>query len=437
MNTLESNTTAPAKGLLVIGCVLASFSSMRMLLPSIYQYICILYLLLFLFLYLKDRKSANTFAIMALYSCVDNGGLVYNETASLVRYICYAVLLSSILINCTYSKKRLLILLSLAIFYLISSIVNETQTNTQVLIRDLFLFSVFSIVFVIHPDRIQHFRIHVDFLAKMLFTFVIFEGINVVFYDPSVDYLSYNTTKSLVVLIFFAFMATGWIKASTAFLLVISILVLYVTRMIILTFLLVLALYAFIKFFNFKRFFKMALYFGCLLVGISILSQNFDLHKIKLIGTLAIVFENFSGFESIKLLDPVRYYETLAFVDTGVNLLLGNGFGSGVYDQHGYFSFVGINDFAFSKQELKSGYFYNFHDVWVDIGFRFGLIFLFLLYFEPFRKLNHRSTEVRSLAMTLIVIITCAFYSMTGIILIAFIYLAFLGSIKGSRDSSA
>ncbi len=270
----------------------------------------------------------------------------------------------------------------------------------------------------------------------MLITFVIFESINITMYNPDIDYLSYNTSKSLVVLIFFASMMSGWFKASSAFLLVIFILSFYVTRMIILSFFLVILLFAVIKFFNFKQFIKVTVYSSLFIVFITVLSQYIDLNRIKLIGTFAVVLENLAGLETIKLLDPVRYYETLVFIDTGFNLLIGNGFGSGVYDHNGYFSFVGVDDTAFSLEELKSGYFFNFHDVWTDIGFRFGLLFLFFVYLLPFRKVNDVSAEVRSLAMTLIVLITCAFYSMTGIILIAFIYLAFLAAIHDSKASN-
>ena len=438
MNRLDSNSKFVSRDVIIlVGCGLAALASMRILLPQIYQYICLLFLFLFLFFYRKDRKIANTFAVMTLFSCVDNGGIPYNETASLVRYICYFVLIFSILIHVKFIKKRVFIVFFLAILYLFSSIFNGSEIDVNILVRDIFLFSVFSIVFMIHSKSLHLFKIDTNFLVLMLITFVAFEIPNIIMYDPANDYLSYNTTKSLVVLIFFASMASGWFKASSAFLLVILILIFYVTRMIILSFILVLVASIAIRVFNFKKFIKAILYSSAFIIFITVLSQYVDLNKIKFFGTFYLALDESSLLEIIKLLDPVRYYEALAFIDTGFNLFIGNGFGSGVYDQYGYFSFVSENDTAFSLKELKSGNFFNFHDIWTDVGFRFGLLFVFLLYSEPLRKINHGAAEVRSLSMTLIVLITCAFYSMTGIILIALIYLAFLATVHASNSSNA
>ncbi|WP_439145975.1 hypothetical protein, partial [Vibrio sp.] len=122
------------------------------------------------------------------------------------------------------------------------------------------------------------------------------------------------------------------------------------------------------------------------------------------------------------------------FLDSGIGILIGNGLGSGFYDSKGYFSFVGLYDTAFSQKELSTNIFTNFHDVWVDIGYRFGLVFLLLLYTPLFIGLRSDDVEVSSLASILIILVTCSFYSSAGLILTALLYSAFLHSKEQSRN---
>ena len=94
---------------------------------------------------------------------------------------------------------------------------------------------------------------------------------------------------------------------------------------------------------------------------------------------MKIILEN-KLMDIFKLLDPVRFYESLLFFEQDVRrLIFGSGFGAGLIDTKGYFSFVAYDDTAFSRKELQSNMYYNFHDVWVDIGTRFGLASLILI----------------------------------------------------------
>jgi O-antigen ligase len=101
-------------------------------------------------------------------------------------------------------------------------------------------------------------------------------------------------------------------------------------------------------------------------------------------------------------------------------MIFGNGLGASYFDNNNTFDFVGKHDFAFSEEELESRRFYNFHDIWSDVGFRIGLAPLALLFIWLIRKywkLSSRDDE-SFIPLFCIVLLFCAFFSTAGIIFI-------------------
>ena len=68
------------------------------------------------------------------------------------------------------------------------------------------------------------------------------------------------------------------------------------------------------------------------------------------------------------------------FFDQDFNILLfGKGLLSGLNDTEGYLSFVKFDQTAFTRKEIITKEFFNFHDPWIDIGLRIGLIPLLII----------------------------------------------------------
>ena len=263
----------------------------------------------------------------------------------------------------------------------------------------------------------------------MTFAFALFEIFNSFLYDSNTDYLNYDTTKALIC--FFSIYGIVHKKLNTAFVIIlviftIIILSLYVTRMIFISYFFVLS---FLLIGNRTRISLLFIIVPLLFI-LNFFFTDFDFKKIKLVYTFSQALENGINFNSLVFLDPVRFYELKAFLDSGIGILIGNGLGSGFYDVKGYFNFVDFDDTAFSHNELRSKIFINFHDVWVDIGYRFGLVSMMFLYIPLIKGMISKDAEVSTLASILIILLTCSFYSSAGLIMIALLYSAFLSSFK-------
>ena len=137
-------------------------------------------------------------------------------------------------------------------------------------------------------------------------------------------------------------------------------------------------------------------------------------------------FLKFSQFVEIDIksilqdLDRTRVAETKLLFDLPFyQIAFGKGFGSGIFDEQGYLSFVEVNDTAFSTEEIQNSYYVNFHDVWVDVGLRFGLLpFSLILVGLMMLFRGSDATGKINLSMTLVGLFS-AFYSIAGLISIA------------------
>ncbi|WP_439145976.1 hypothetical protein, partial [Vibrio sp.] len=282
-------------------------SSMRFILPNIYNLACAGFLLLYFHFFFSNRRLANTFGVMVIFTLVDNGGAAYGETPSLLRYLCYFSVLAPYFM-CKLSYKRVVITLTIFSFYFFMTLLNLNSFDTGVFGRDLFIFFLFLVVF--GTTFSKDFTIDVRVLAYLIFAFGLFEICNSFLYDPSSDYLSYDSTKALIC--FFSMYSIvqkkiNIVQTTLLILLTVVILSLYVTRMIFVSYLFVVFLLLIRNRLNVYMLFSLVplvFIFNYFLLG-------FDFEKIKLIYTLNRMLESGLEFNNFVYLDPVRFYELM------------------------------------------------------------------------------------------------------------------------------
>ena len=158
---------------------------------------------------------------------------------------------------------------------------------------------------------------------------------------------------------------------------------------------------------------------GLFLSAISLSLDDFGgfFDKYKALSALTLIYD--MGLNAFYYMDPVRFYESQIFFQQAMpNLVLGNGFGSGLVDTKNLLSFVSVEDTAFSQHELESRHFYNFHDIWVDWGVRFGLAPFLLVFIYLLSRVRRCTGEQKVLKVVGLVGLISSFYG-TGPLLIS------------------
>ena len=78
---------------------------------------------------------------------------------------------------------------------------------------------------------------------------------------------------------------------------------------------------------------------------------------------------------------------------------------------------------AFSNEELSSKIFYNFHDLHIDFGLRFGLVVIIFVLIKLIVNFFKSSPENKYLSTLLICMIFTMFFSTSGLLLITLFYM--------------
>jgi len=400
--------------------IIAILGSQRFLLESLYAYVCLLPLISSFFYYQKDRSASLVFLIISLFLNVDNGAGAYIETPTFLRYLIYLWSIFFIIQWGLISRSKFIIYLFLILPPLFVTIFGVNSIDIATLIRDIFVAVIVGYAIIQSGDVQKKSYIQWEFLAYFLTIYLLLEVLNVLFFYSIENghYLSYDTLKGLIVFSFFylihhkEYLASGFVAA-----IIIFILMKYGSRMPLVMFFLVTSLYvvkARVKGFNIKRYFLLIFFLFVVFFIITNLSNNskfgFMINQVQNVDHL---------IEWLMLIDPVRYFENLLFFERNIfSILFGNGFGSGLYDSKSYLGFVTLEETAFSAKELNSSMYYNFHDFWVDLGLRFGLLnillFVFFITNRALKNSNNCYVELILLFLTFTV-----FYSTAGILLIA------------------
>jgi hypothetical protein len=161
-----------------------------------------------------------------------------------------------------------------------------------------------------------------------------------------------------------------------------------------------------------------------ILIPILIISElNFNIESKKASG----IFTRFSGqgsfLEKLEEIDRTRFVEHKLFFQRSIfEVVFGSGFGSGLEDPNNELGFSVDNAGSFSSQEIYNHKYYNLHDTWIDFGLRFGLLSVLVCYFFMYKKMKSKNVDLRISSAILFILFTCASFSSSGLILIAYFF---------------
>ncbi len=411
---------------------LGYLGAQRFLLPHFYAYACVPIFIIALLLRERQRPQSNALVIFSLFLSVDNGGEVYGITGAIIRYSIY-ICLTYLFFSSTLDVRRLLIVTALIALPVFLTFLLSYSINFQTLYRDGILLLLLLSFSFIHKDN---FSIQIHLLVFGIIGYIIADFLNfiLIFRTISDDYLSYNSTKALIVLPFFYFLVEKRkIWAFLIFIITNVVLIAYGTRMLFLSFLVAAALGIITTKSLSLKFIVIIVLIG--LVTIQILSSfNFIPESLKATGVIVQLLSDGDFQDKLRLIDPTRYTEHFLFFNRQwFDILFGSGLGSGLSDPTNEFYFVGVDATAFSVEELSSRYFYNLHDTWIDLGLRFGLLLVGLFYFLILRSVFSDRGICKLIGLVLFVLFTCTTYTTSGLLLIA----AFSKIIYGISNESS
>ena len=399
-----------------------------------------------IFSFRDTTKSSQILTIcgVGLFLTVDNG-LAYGETPSALRYFFYLSTIGTIIyINRTLSTKHLEVFLIYCIFLLLISLHSLTNLNLsnsqKTLISNLQVLFLLFIVFAFKNRAI--FDCSLFFYASL--GYLLGEVLNILFfYKDHIHYLSYDSLKCLV--IFPALYASKFkfnmIAKLALWTIVIFVLFHYGSRMLLLS-LIATTLLVYFMDFRLRNITMLGVFVFVLyllsLIDISALIFNSSFGHLKGLNVIAHLYSYFKDsnlFEVLRTLDPVRYAEhQIAFDRPLWRILLGDGLGAGIYDENGILDFANGHASAFSKYEIQTSTYFNFHDIWIDFSVRFGLlisvIILIALWLDYLKNGDHFRTFL------LIFCIINSTYSISGLIFTSLLALAFHPSNKSRATTS-
>ena len=377
--------------------------------------------------------TASTAALIVM---VDNGGSVYPETPYTIRYfILIFALLSVVMLISRFSLRRLVIAVALMLFYLTTTTLLIIDTpllfSTAIMRRDLLAVFLVLACFLTRPViKSGADFINVKLIISMCLGYLLGELVNVVFfYTDHNEYLNYDSTKAAVVLP--AIMAIRYCSFAVVryaiYIVTIYVLFHMGSRMLLLSLFVISILVVFLKLnlklLTYALLASLIFYFVGSEMFIGLL-QDSTLSHLKAFALVSTVFEGMREMnlaELLKLLDPIRFAEHVLVMDRPLaQLLFGSGLGSGIYDDKDYLHVAAGTPTSFSSQEMSSSIYFNFHDIWLDLGLRFGLLAVILISVIFIVGLS-RHDHYKKYFLIIFFFINAAF-STSGLLLTALIY---------------
>jgi len=374
------------------------FASQRFSLDGLNIYICILPYVLSLYYFLSNKlEIALSLLVISLFLVCDQGGRIYSETPTIIRYMIYV----SSLLMLGYLSRPKIVFRKLLFFIILSVMLLMTTLFSQMLVFDPATFRrdilALIILFLVLVNR-SKVELSLPLLFTSSFGFLIGELANTFFFFTYYnDYMNYNSLKSFIV---FPFLYVALIKKTPLFAIslffpTVLICVNYGSRMLIGSLLLLLLLAFIIEKIKNPRSTFLFIFFVSMLFLINIFElptfePDFSKYKVILFFTNLI---NFIGsldfFATLKALDMVRFAENQLFFSRPIfEVIFGSGLGAGMVDTQGLLGFVGYFESAFSAEELNNSVYFNFHDLWIDFGLRFGLLsVIFMTYFVSIKQM--------------------------------------------------
>lgn len=405
-------------------CPLVFLSAQRFSLPSVAPLICFI-TLCFSLLEFNNQKYFNTILFITLFISVDISLPGYTGTPTILRYFIYFSLFFAIFRSSKISLNNGIIGIGILIFYITLTLSLEVDRNLTQLKRDVLILFLFIAVFSLYRPR---FELDFDIISITFITFLASELINFFILKTYWfgHYMSYDSTKFLVTLPTFYLIHKNFVFTSFLVIILTELVLLgYSSRNIFVLYNVLIFCCLIGKLSWSNRIFFMLGFLAVITVSLPVIANHLNHNSNDLLKPMEMLNTIINNYKllSYKLLDPVRYYESVMFFEQNkLRVLFGSGLGATLSDTKDYLSFVTYTDTAFSKDELISNVFYNFHDVWVDIGTRFGLVSLILvLIWILFRGIG--TSDHFLVAISFMAIFT-GFFSVSGLIAAAIIILS-------------
>ncbi len=411
--------------------VLSSFiATQRFLIPNFAVYSCLIPLIVSINSY-KNVALSNTAIAMSVILSIDYTVRASVGTPAPVRYIVYGFCMFALLRGTVLNPPGLKLSLAYMVLLIATTVTSKATFVIEALSRDVFI----TILIVITAGLTRKYNSQY-FSQKILFygifSYLVGEFVNVILFNDQYagGYLSFDSTKAMVLycviymsyaLYFKSFPLWVWVFCYMA---TVMVLLAYVTRMIVYMFVLWHIIFFIINLSRSNKS-RIARHYSFVFsvatpLSIMIIVGSFGLEGFKVFGTLmdAIRLDTISG--ALESLDEVRFFESVMFFDRNIfDILFGSGVGSALVDTDLFLTHISNDAFAFSVQELTSGIFYNLHDVWTDLGLRFGLLPLACLCIFFVYKMGTRPDHGINFSIALILLF-CSFYSVAGLLMISF-----------------
>lgn len=415
-NTLKTN--AGYIQLLIWG-LLGFVAAQRFTLPQVTGYLCLVPLIGAILCFTSNTPRRNSLLLLALLWSVDNAVLEYGATHFSIRYAIYIAAVLALAQGTAILRQRLLFITLLAAFYSAVTIFHADMIRILQFWRDMQITVLLIILFGLRPKKA--FNVDIPLTVAATTGYLISENINFFAFQSAwyKEYMSYSTTKFLIVFpSLLALLSGRVIVANLLILLTIPVLVGYAGRVLFLLY--IMAIFGIAAFMILKRgYLRYLLLVGGAAAIIVITASQLDIYSTlesyKSLSSILLILEH--GINSVQFLDPVRYAESAMYFQLPVlELLFGRGWGAGLADTGGFLGFVAPNQFAFSIQELNSNIYYGFHDVWVDIGLRFGLLFFALFMLWLLLQVPSRDYSLLAIWVVSLIGVIAAFYGTGGLI---------------------
>jgi hypothetical protein len=426
-HTAVSTRPSHQRPLSLFWIALGFIAAQRFTAPWLANYICLAPLLGALLSFRKTKTAErNSYLIIALFFCTDYSLPEIPETSAVVRYAIYIAALICLFVGTKPARASLVILAILSIFYISKGILQSTELSASQFTRDVLILILVIAVAACKPRG--RFQIRFDLLVPPISGYLFAELINFFAYRElwRGEYLSFNSTRYLIIIpsiyALITLRANRPLLAYALIAITVVVLVGYTTRAIFISyFFCLLFAYAFLK--RSPR--LTAPWVLGAAIGVAVLtldnSKVMELFsQYKALDMLVILTRGGDVFSN---LDPVRSASSQMFFSLPLSeILFGRGFGSGVDDRFGLLNFVQPGTAAFSDHELSNGVFYNFHDIWVDVGLRFGLVPMAFFFGWFFMQYPRRSREGGAAWLISFVGLLVGYYSVASL-LTAFIFL--------------
>lgn len=427
MPALRATVYARAAGdaSLAILVALSFLASQRVLLTWVAAHLCIVPALMAVLAWRMPHRR-NTLILLALFLSVDNGAGTYAETLPAVRYAIYALAAAAITDSRVFLISRLVGCGAFAAFYTALSLTTDHFSAGQFFADAILLFFV---ALAISASPAASTRVDLGLLNWCICGFVAGELLSLLLLPHTENhYLNYHSLKSLVVLPSLMLAIHGRLQYfAPAFAATMYLLLAYGTRMIVVAYLLVLAALAVRAIWHSPRRGRVTVAIAAFVATVLGASSAIDQATVEsykfgwMVSQLSQVRVN---TEVLQLIDPVRFGEHGMFFDRNwVRILVGEGLGSGLYDHDARLDFIGAINTAFTDEELASRVFFNFHDFWIDVGVRFGLLAVVTALAVVVRMVFAHDEALSLVVGVLFVLVLCAFFSTAGVLVIALLIL--------------